>query len=190
MSKFFKSTWFKCISVLLLIALVSGGILAAFNDLLYVDDQERTGRAIKKIYGEMKAYEIVFDIDKGDEPKEYDFGKIEKYYQVGSDKLFKTTGYNGYKNGTITLWVRVSEHDETYTIDKVILESYEKQTLMSKLGDSYYSSFYKDVTDNYFTVDANGGEYSNPVSGATKSATAGINAVNCVIEYLNNGGKI
>lgn len=190
MSKFFKSTWFKCISVLLLIALVSGGILAVFNDLLYVDEQERTGRAIKKIYGESKTYDIVFDIDSGDQPIEYDYGKIENYYIVGGDKLFKTTGYNGYKNGTITLWVKITENNGTYTIDKVILESYEKQTLMSKLGDSYYSSFYKDVTDNYFTVDANGGEYSNPVSGATKSATAGKNAVNCVIEYLNQGGEI
>lgn len=187
MSKFFKSVWFKCIFVLLAIALVSGGLLAVFNDVLYITPKERTGRAIKKIYGEKKEYSIVFDKDNGDDVTEYDFGAIEKYYTVGEDKLFKATGYNGYKNGTVTLWIKVTAKDGKNVIDKVILESYEKQTLMSKLGNDYYDGFLKDVTDSYFTVDANGGDYSNPVSGATKSATAGINAVNCVIKFL--GGE-
>jgi hypothetical protein len=52
MSKFFKNTWVKCISVLLILSIVLGGTLAILNDVLYVSPEERTGRAIKKIYGE------------------------------------------------------------------------------------------------------------------------------------------
>ena len=76
-------------------------------------------------------------------------------------------------------------------ITKVILESYEKQTLMSKFGESFYSGFcLEDVTERYFagehfTSDKNDtSNMLNPVSGATSSANAGCNAVNCVLEYL------
>ena len=59
---------------------------------------------------------------------------------------------------------------------------------MSKLGNDYYNTFLVDATDAYL----NGQDFSteqgeplvNLVSGATKSANAGNNAVNCVIKYL------
>ena len=60
---------------------------------------------------------------------------------------------------------------------------------MSQLKSSYYDNFLVDVTTAYengqaFTTEKDKGEFSNPISGATKSATAGNNAVNCVIKYL------
>ncbi len=195
MSGFFKNVWFRCISVLLLIALVSGGLLAVLNDVLYVSDEERTGRAIKKIYGEQTEYSVVLDADKNaDDAVVYEkYGKIEKYFNVGSDMLFKVTGMKGYKDGTVTLWVKVADKNGKKVIDKVILESFEKQTLMSKLDGTFYDRFLVDVTDGYFTssVNAGSGEISNPVTGATKSATAAVNAVNCVIKYVNSlsGGE-
>ena len=39
--EFFKSKTFRCIVVLLCIALVSGGLLAIMNDLMHVSDAER-----------------------------------------------------------------------------------------------------------------------------------------------------
>ncbi len=186
MNKLVHNVWFKCITVLLLISLISGGLLAVLNDVLAVSNEERTGRAIKKIYGEDKEYQAILDSDNGDEITVYDFGQVEEYFIVDeTDKLVRATGYNGYKNGTITLWVKFIEEDGALKIDKVILQSYDKQTLMSKLDAKYYEKFtLKDVTDNYFTLDASDAEYGNPVSGATKSATAGMNAVNSAIKYL------
>lgn len=184
-SKLTKNIWFRCIAVLLVISLISGGLLAILNDVLSVSSDERTSRAIKKIYGETVSFETVLDVDHGGTAIEYDKGKIEKIFKIGEDTLFRSTGYNGYKNGTITLWVKITMNNGTYKIDKVVLESYEKQTLMSKLNNGYYDNFLKDVTTTYFTIDTGSGEYSNPVSGASKSATAGVNAVNCVIEYVN-----
>ena len=197
MRKFFKSDWFKCITVLLLLSAVLGGLLAFLSDLLFVSPSERSLRAIKKIYGEEKEYLTIIDVDgeNANAPIEYSFGQINKIYLVGDDQsasydlLFQTTGYQGYKNGTITVWVKVSAVNGIYSIDKVILESYAKQTLMSKLDGKYFGAFtLSDVTEAYKSgqnfVTEQGKPLSNPVSGATYSATAGNNAVNCVIKYL------
>lgn len=194
MSKLFNSVWFKCIAVLLLIATVLGGTLAVLNDVLYVSPEERTLRAVKKIYGVEKNYSVILDEDVGDSAIQYDFGCINKIYQVKSDGeesdlLFKATGYNGYKGGTITLWIKVVSLNDRLIIDKVVLDGYTKQTLMSKLGGSYYDAYLVDVTDAYksgqsFTTQNGAGDFSNPVSGATYSANAGNNAVNCIIAYL------
>ena len=62
--QFFKSQAFKCIIVLLVIALISGGLLAILNDVLYVSEEERTMRAIEKVYGkEMKYEELEFSAE-------------------------------------------------------------------------------------------------------------------------------
>lgn len=202
MAKLFQNTWFKCITVLLLIACISGGLLAILNELLYVSAEERTDRAIKKIYGEIKEYSVLLDEDQGDNAWTYQdgeqpLGEISKIYTVGDvnadsyDMLFKSEGGKGYKNGTITVWVKVViTKTEQPKIDKVILESYKKQTLMSKLSDGYYAKF-TDVTVQYMNgelFDADVETGNNPVSGATYSAQAGCNAVNAVIKCIETKG--
>ncbi len=201
--KIIKSPWFKCITCLLLIAVISGALLTVLNDLLYVSPEMRTARAIEKIYGEKQEYEdknVVLEYDG--------VGKINKVYEISNgDILFQTTGYQGYKNGTVTLWIQVSVYYaepygnpqdddfgcEGYSIEKIVLQSAEKQTLMSKLTGEFYGKFnLTDVTEAYnngelFTATDNAAKNYNPVSGATYSATAAANAVNCVIKYL--GGE-
>ena len=202
MKKLTKNHWISSISVLVILAVVLGGLLAILSDVLYVPPQERAERAIKKIYGTNMNYEIQLDIDIDSEssPIEYaEMGKINKIYKISGqtenqyDLLFQSVGYQGYKGGTITVWVKVSvtleNSTENYAIDKVILESYEKQTLMSKLSDEYYQNFcLTDVTSAYknneFFTNTSDSVNSNPVSGATYSANAGVNAVNCVINYI------
>ena len=186
-----KSPWFKCITCLFLIAVISGALLALLNDVLAVSPEMRTSRAITKIYGEEKEYATVLDVDNGYEPIIYDgVGSVNKVYSVSGDLLFQTTGYQGYKNGTITLWIKTIKTNEKYSIDKILLQSFEKQTLMSKLTGEYYGKFnLMDVTETYasgnlFSATDKNAEHYNPVSGATYSATAACNAVNCVIRYL------
>lgn len=216
MSKFFKSDWFKCTIVLLVLATLLGGLLAVLSDVLYVTPDERTNRAVKKIYGtNMVVSKVELDVDStadGVEKsaleikildsvsgQEKAIGCINKIYYIGDsttnsyDMLFQSTGYEGYKNGTITVWVQVTLNEGVYSIEKVVMESYTKQTLMSKLGADYYDTFMlTDVTKAYkegkaFTTQSGQGEFTNPVSQATYSANAGNNAVNCIIQYL--GGK-
>ena len=175
--KFFKSTWFKCIAVLLSIAVVLGGLLAILNDLLYVSPEERTGRVFQKVYGRVftaDEYTVKLDVDSKDpkvekKAKEYKdsenntFGYIEKIYEVGKDDtdmtidtkydlLFKSTGCQGYKGGTVTLWIKVAIDGDQKEIQTVLIDSYEKQTLMSQLGSKYLGGFMMlDISDNYST---------------------------------------
>lgn len=207
----------KCLSVLLVIMVISGGALAILNDVLYVSPAERTARAVKKIYGTEKEFSTLVDVDRTDEDAinegfnnqkiEYSFdeqnkGVISKVYLVGDtssdsyDYLFLSTGDNGYKGGNISLWAQVT-YDKTtdkYSLEKIIIGDSTKQTLMSKLGSEYISGFeevsdIKDFYDNgkWYSANvkvANSNIVLNPISGATKSATAGCNAVNCVIKYV------
>ena len=77
MSKFFKNIWTRCIGVLLIISLISGGLLAILNDVLYVSDEERTARSVNKLYdGQEVKYDIVFDSESGDDAVLYDNGEI------------------------------------------------------------------------------------------------------------------
>ncbi len=196
MNKFFSSVWFRCIAFLLVLASLLGGLLAVLNTLLFVTPAERTERAIAKIYdGEKKEYSTLLDVDdqnRTDEELVYEgFGSISKIYSIEeTDTLFKVVGENGYKNGTVTLWVKVVEVDGRINIDKVIIESNEKQSLISYLNGKYTDGFLIDITDSY-----KNGEFFyshkkykdeinyNPVSGASYSATAGSNAINCIITY-------
>lgn len=206
MAKFFKSVWFKCIFSLLAIALVSGGILSVLNNVLYVSPAERTARAMKKVYGTeitVQTENIVLDTDSTDATVNKtaivnEYGSINKIYIIGDaltdkyDKVFQATGYEGYKGGTITLWVKiVYENGNAKNIDTVVLETFDKQTLMSKLGDAFYKKFtYAEFVDEYtsgkiFTSDSKNTEgIKNVVTGASKSANAGCNAVNCIIAYV------
>ena len=195
MAKFLHSVWFRCISVLLIISVISGGLLAVLNDILYVTAAERTARAVAKIYGKTIPVEeenIILDVDSENPDKttpiEYEFGRIDKIFIINDDLLFQTVGYNGYKNGTVTLWIKVILQDGVYKTDKIILESYKKQTLMSKFGDSYFEGFkLTDITESYENGDyftSETGVNSNPNTGATLSANACCNAVNCVIKYM------
>ena len=185
MNKLFSSLWFKCITVLLVISVVLGGLLAVANDVFYVSPEERTSRAIKKIYGEDKQYEVIIDVDTLENGYDCgDIGTVNKLFIVGDktsesfDYLFQTTGKQGYKGGSITVWVQVNVSNGTLAISKVVQESYEKQTLMSKITQGWYDNFNGPINDS------NGFDTTiNPVSGATYSAQAGCNAINCVIEY-------
>ena len=86
MANFFKSTAFKCVTVLVCLMVVLGGALALLNSLWSVSPEERTARAIKKIYGTEVSYVTLLDIDSQVEGVnktaiEYtDLGKINKIY--------------------------------------------------------------------------------------------------------------
>ena len=198
MKKLFASI--KPIILLLVIMLFSGSTLAILNDVLFVTPEVRTQRAIQNIYGYVPEYQTILDVDNNDQSInqqiEYEnYGKIQKIYLIQGEQkeaLFKAVGTKGYNGGTITLWVKVIKNNDSFLIDKVILESFTKQTLMSKLDGKYYGDFKNiDVTDAYnnqqwlfSNSELPSGNGNIPVSGATLSATAGCNAINCVIKYL------
>ncbi len=179
--QFFTSQAFKCIIVLLIIALIAGGLLAILNDVLSVSEEERTMRAIEKVYGEEMQYEeLTFEENQ----LTNDYGSLSKVYLLeNGNYLVQATGGNGYKGGTITVWVVLTVKDGAFAgIEKVVLESYEKQTLMSKLTYDVYSAHNDEIAgDMYFTTSGDGIKVL--ISGATYSTNALNNAVDCALMF-------
>ena len=181
--QFFKSQAFKCIIVLLVIALIAGGLLAILNDVLYVTEEERTMRAIEKVYGQEMQYE---EKQFPEEAFSNTYGSISKvYFLENGNYLVQSTGGEGYKGGTITVWVVLNFDGTSFKgIDKVVLESYEKQTLMTKLSYDVYSAHNDEVTGEvYFTTKDDG--IKVVISGATYSTNALNNAVDCALKFAH-----
>ena len=87
--KTIKSPWIKCTACLLLIAVISGALLAMLNDLLFVSAYERTARAIRKIYGEEKEYTTELDVDylRRRRANKQDLQNIQRRYSVPDNGL-------------------------------------------------------------------------------------------------------
>ena len=201
MAKLFKNVWFRCITILLAIILVSGASISILSDVLYVSPAERTSRAMTKIYGVAKVIKdenVIFDADKtaDKKPLSSTYGTINKIFIVGDktsdkfDMVYQASGKDGYKGGNITLWIQVVVQNSDYKnakLNKVVVESYDKQTLMSKFDAMYYEQFVSLYeSGKLFTAKNEPDKIKNVVTGATKSSIANCNAVNCVIKHLQS----
>ena len=189
MMRFFKSNGFRCVLVLMVVTIVCCGLLAALRTPLYVSSEERTARIIKKIYGEIVDYD---DLGVTEEQAENSYGTIDDVFLVGDEYLIKSTGGEGYKNGTITLWTVFSVREKSIAaIKQVVVESNEKQTLMSEI-DAEFLAVYVNAGESFlngdgvFAVTAASGDIQNVTTGATKSSNAADNAVNAALYYLRN----
>ena len=191
--QFFKSNAFKSLVVLIAIVLVAGALLAIFNDLLYISDEERLNRTLSKIYGKTVSAQ---EVELTEEEKTYSYGTVDNVYYIEDDGnyLFKTTGIGGYPgNGTVTLWTVVTctgtreENNLVLTgIEKVVYDSNQGQTLISNLNDSFYAFFaeHDDLVaeGGYFTsVDGGTDDLNNVIVQTTMSSKAASNAVNTAL---------
>lgn len=185
--EFFKSKSFKCIVVLVCIAVISGGLLAVLNDLLYVSDEERTARAIKAIYKTEIAFESV-TVSENDAKNEY--GSINSVFLLeDGNYLVQATGIDGYKGGTVTTWAVAEFIDGKFNgLTSVSVESYDKQTLMSAFSGNYFKVYTQknDIIDGggFYSTVAGDNVVVNVQSAATYSSRAINNAVNATLKYI------
>lgn len=196
LKQFLKSKTFRCVIVLLCIALVAGGLLSILNDVLSVSDDEKTKRAIKTVYGQEMDFTDLSQSLK--EAANNDYGAVDSLFLLADGNyLMKVTGIDGYKKGTITLYmVAEFSNGEFVGLKKVVLESYEKQTLMSQFSSKFYEVYSENDTyvvgGGYFSVSSSGEDMQNLSSGATYSSNALNNAVNCGLYYIRaelSGGQ-
>ncbi len=145
--QFFKSTAVKSVAVLLAIVVVCGGLLAVCNDLLFLTDEERLSRAIAKIYGGNATVRELISLT----PEESAFteGAIEKAYLMSDGNyLLQARGNGGWQGGSITVWTVMdcegsrANHDlRLVGVERVIYESNEKQSYISKFSQADYDLF-------------------------------------------------
>ena len=193
--QFFKSNAFKSLAVLIAIVLVAGGLLAIFNDLLYISDEERLNRTLSSIYGEPVTAETV-TLDDAD--TETPYGKVNAAYYIVDDGnyLLQSTGIGGYSNGTVTLWTVLAcsgsreNGDLTLTgIDKVVYESNQGQSWIANIQQSFYDNFAAHdelIADGgYFTaISGSTDDLNNVQTGVSEASNAACNAVNAALYYF------
>lgn len=187
--QFLKSKTFSALLILVLIALVAGGSLAVLNDVLAIDDEERVRNAIEKIYGEAVGF---IERDVEEELAENEYGTVNSVYLLSDGNyLFQTTGNNGYKNGTVTLYIAVRGEEGKFAgFIKTAVAGNEKQTLMGDFKDSFFTIYASDdvLNDGYFSIDGADGTVKHVKSGATFTSRAVNNAVNACLYYIREKG--
>ena len=211
LKEFFKSNSFKCIVVLLSIALVCGSILAICNDLFYVSDAEMFARSMSKIY-EGDATKLVDLIDDAEDQKTYKTYNCEavvldaQLSPDGKTLLVQSKGSKcGYQGGSLVLWVSMNvENDSLQGINKIIVDSYDSsQTLIGAISAEYLAQY---SSSAYKSVVTGGGHFSNVkmdknnnkaetemvASGATYTSAAVNSAINGAMDYAREyiGGAL
>ena len=193
--EFFKSNAFKSLAVLIAIVLVAGALLAIFNDILYISDEERLNRTLSKIYGESVSAQPV---EVSAEDAENEYGTVNSIYFITDDGnyLVNTTGKGGFRDGagTVTLWTVIActegESGKALTgIEKVVYESNEGQTYISTLSGAFYEGFTQKngliAAGGYFNADKDApDDLTNIATGASQSSNAACNAVNTALCYF------
>lgn len=189
--QFLKSKTFAALIVLVCLALVAGGLLAILNDLLAISEEDRILAAIEGIYGQETSYT---EINLPDDLKENRYGSVQNVYLLeDGNYLIKSTGINGYKNGTVTLWLVAEYADGDFLgLGKIAVAENTKQTLMGDFKASFFEIYASSnvLNDNYFSVETSSDTITNLKSGATKTSIAVNNAVNAALYMIRNNGGL
>ena len=175
--QFLQSKIFKCIVVLLCIALVSGGLLAILNDLWNVSDEELIQRGIKEVCGDGVKLEKVCDINA--QYATTDDGEVLQVLLLDTgDYLIKAQGKHGFQEGNVSCYVLFHLEDSVYKVQKVSVADYSSsQTLMSKITDNGLAKFIGLSEQSSINP-------SEIATGASYSSKAIKNAVNTAIAYV------
>lgn len=186
---FLKSTAFKCILVLLCIALVSGGLLSVLNDLLYVSEEEKIQRVISSLYDGKQVEFTAEEIKESDKQNYY--GTINTVYSLSDGNIIvNSTGSGGYKGGSVTVWtIIIMSENKLAGIKAVSIDSYEKQTLMSQLNAKFLSTYSSNdelIANGEYFATSGDDIITSVTTGATMSSNATNNAVNAALNYIRN----
>lgn len=166
--------------VLMVIALVSGGLLAILNDLLFVSEEERTARSLNKVYASESFTELEIDADYASNA---DYGEIVYLYEAADGTIIiSARGQKGWK-GRSEIVMAVNNG----TIVNMIVSTYggdDKKTSADYLKQ--YTGM-QVTADLKFTVSGEAGAV-DVSSGASAKATMGsiCSAANMAVYYLVN----
>ena len=97
----------KAVAVLVVICLVCCLLLALCNDLLYVTEEEKFNRAMRKIYPEFSlAEEVALDSKYSSNAT---YGEVLSVVKsTDGAYILQTKGIGGFSSGTITIYVAVT----------------------------------------------------------------------------------
>ncbi len=177
----------KTVSVLLVICLVCGALLALCNNLFYVTPEEEQARVFKKYYPDFTLdSSFKGDIDKAFATLPNGNGEV---LSVAKSKdgtyAIKAKGLEGYK-GSVTCYVFVQENAQGKVIIKAWANvDYEGETLMGNFTDKHRNEWYvgEEISSDWNLNYKNEGFY---VAGTTMSSKAIANCISVASYYAMN----
>lgn len=169
--------------VLVVIALVSGGLLAILNDLLFVSEEERTNRSLNKVYASESFTELEIDADYASSA---DYGEIVYLYEAADGTIIiSARGQKGWK-GQSQIVMAVSTDG---TIVNMIVGDYGGDDKTTSIDADYLKQYtgMQVTADLKFTVSGEAGAV-DVSSGASATHTMGsiCSAANMAVYYLVN----
>ena len=168
--------------VLVVIALVSGGLLAILNDLLFVSEEERTNRSLNKVYASESFTELEIDADYASNA---DYGEIVYLYEAADGTIIiSAKGQKGWK-GQSEIVMAVNNG----TIVNMIVSTYGGDDKATSIDADYLKQYtgMQVTADLKFTVSGEAGAV-DVSSGASATHTMGsiCSAANMAVYYLVN----
>lgn len=176
------------VAVLVIICLVCVLLLALCNDLLYVSDEEKFNRTIRKVYSGYDA-SVTFTQDTLNSIYASDsrYGQVTEARKA-SDGSFVITAkgtVGAFNGGSVTILVAISPNPEAKILGWA-LQSNEGQTFIANITEKHQEKWFvgSSVSDVQQTVTPNAGQGKG--SGATYTENALSNAINMACYYAQN----
>ena len=182
-------TSLKTISVLLIICIVCGALLALCNDLFYIDEETKFNRAMQKVYPEFERDTSVSETPVAEFKDLAGVGNVSKVYaSKDGTYILETTGVGGFSSGTVTMYVAIGGKNPDVQIKSLVVTGNVGQSWMAKVGQkeldkAYVGKNIKDIASVQF-----GADYK--LGGTTYTSTAILNAVKSAVNYCVTALKL
>ena len=182
-------TSLKTISVLLIICIVCGALLALCNDLFYIDEETKFNRAMQKVYPEFERDTSVSETPVAEFKDLAGVGKVSKVYaSKDGTYILESTGVGGFSSGTVTMYVAIGGKNPDVQIKSLVVTGNVGQSWMAKVGQkeldkAYVGKNIKDIAAVQF-----GADYK--LGGTTYTSTAILNAVKAAVNYCVTALKL
>ena len=182
-------TSLKTISVLLIICIVCGALLALCNDLFYIDEETKFNRAMQKVYPEFERDTSVSETPVAEFKDLAGVGNVSKVYaSKDGTYILETTGVGGFSSGTVTMYVAIGGKNPDVQIKSLVVTGNVGQSWMAKVGQkeldkAYVGKNIKDIAAVQF-----GADYK--LGGTTYTSTAILNAVKSAVNYCVTALKL
>ena len=182
-------TSLKTISVLLIICIVCGALLALCNDLFYIDEETKFNRAMQKVYPEFERDASVSETPVAEFKNLAGVGNVSKVYaSKDGTYILETTGVGGFSSGTVTMYVAIGGKNPDVQIKSLVVTGNVGQSWMAKVGQkeldkAYVGKNIKDIASVQF-----GADYK--LGGTTYTSTAILNAVKAAVNYCVTALKL
>ena len=182
-------TSLKTISVLLIICIVCGALLALCNDLFYIDEETKFNRAMQKVYPEFERDTSVSETPVAEFKDLAGVGNVSKVYaSKDGTYILESTGVGGFSSGTVTMYVAIGGKNPDVQIKSLVVTGNVGQSWMAKVGQkeldkAYVGKNIKDIASVQF-----GADYK--LGGTTYTSTAILNAVKAAVNYCVTALKL